>query len=411
MYPQQHNPSCRLMEVIINQRSVDAIPPLPPREQQKASMSLIGNSVGTPSRRSKTANPRRFSFWRLIRRTIFIGFIVVVVGAGWFFLTPSGNEYRYMLADSIITTQHREWAKYIIGEKGLKQRVALYVAQFEEMGVEKDTHTIQTPSEGAGTVDEDGYKLTSIEEVDGNGYHGYLLTVRDPKKIRLVVPNKRGRGEKVSSMVTRTGAIAGVNAGGFSDPNWRGNGFKPIGLVISQGQVYYNGLGSKTNVQIVGIDKSGKMLAGSYSIQELIDLGISEAVSFSPRIIVNGKGLIPNRKQGWGVAPRTVMGQREDGAILFLMIDGRQPGYSIGATLYDAQEILLEHGAVIAANLDGGSSTVLVDNHGDILNKPSSSSGERYLPTAFLVFDEPETIEVPNIWAGLKPSEIDAGKW
>jgi exopolysaccharide biosynthesis protein len=335
----------------------------------------------------------------------------MVVGAGWFFLTPSGNEYRYMLADSIITTQHREWAKYIIGEKGLKQRVALYVAQFEEMGVEKDTHTIQTPSKGVGSADEDEYKLTSIEEVDGNGYHGYLLTVRDPKKIRLVVPIKRGRGEKVSSMVTRTGAIAGVNAGGFSDPNWRGNGFKPIGLVISQGQVFYNGLGSKTNVQIVGIDRSGKMLAGSYSIQELIDLGISEAVSFSPRIIVNGKGLIPNRKQGWGVAPRTVMGQREDGAILFLMIDGRQPGYSIGATLYDAQEILLEHGAVIAANLDGGSSTVLVDNHGDILNKPSSSSGERYLPTAFLVFDEPETIEVPNIWAGLKPSEIDAGKW
>ncbi len=332
--------------------------------------------------------------------------------AGWFFLTPSGNEYRYMLADSLITTQHREWAKYIIGEKALRERVALYVKQFEEMGEERDTHTIpQGQDQDVPPAAEEPQKLASIEEVDGEGYHGYLLTVTDPKKIRLVVPNKRGRGEKVSSMVKRTGAIAGVNAGGFSDPNWKGNGFKPIGLVISQGKIYYNGLGSKNSVQIVGIDKNGKMLAGKYSIDELMDLGISEAVSFSPRIIVNGKGLIPSRSQGWGIAPRSVMGQREDGAILFLLIDGRQPGYSIGATLYDAQEIMLEHGAVIAANLDGGSSTVLVTENGEIVNKPSSKSGERYLPTAFLVFEDPGAVEIPNIWAGLKPSEIDAGKW
>ncbi len=340
------------------------------------------------------------------------GFILSALLAVWFFLTPSGKEYRYMLADSLITTQHREWAKYVIGEKALRERVALYVRQFEEMGEERDTHTIPVQSvQGGSEAEEETQPLTSVEEVDGDGYHGYLLTVRDPQKIRLVVPNKRGRGEKVSSMVKRTGAVAGVNAGGFSDPNWKGNGFKPIGLVISQGKIFYNGLGSKKSVQIVGIDKNGKMLAGKYSIDELMDLGISEAVSFSPRIIVNGKGLIPNRAQGWGVAPRTVMGQREDGAILFLMIDGRQPGYSLGATLYDAQEILLEHGAVIAANLDGGSSTVLVTENGEIVNKPSSSSGERYLPTGFLVFEDPAGVVVPNIWAGMKPSEIDAGKW
>nr|WP_239616473.1 phosphodiester glycosidase family protein [Cohnella mopanensis] len=341
------------------------------------------------------------------------GFTFALLFSGWFFLTPSGNEYRYMLADSLITTQHREWAKYIIGEKALKERIALYVNQFEEMGEERDTHTINgnSPEDGLNQGESDSDKLTSIEEVDGEGFHGYLLSVKDPKKIRLVVPNKRGRGEKVTSMVKRTGAIAGVNAGGFSDPNWRGNGFKPIGLVISNGKILYNGLGDNNSVQIVGLDKNGKMLAGKYSVKELMELGIAEAVSFSPRIIVNGKGLIPNRSQGWGVAPRTVMAQREDGTIMFLLIDGRQPGYSIGATLYDAQEILLEHGAVIAANLDGGSSTVLVTENGDIVNKPSSSSGERYLPTGFLVFEDPDAVEVPNIWAGLKPSEIDAGKW
>ncbi|WP_373692328.1 phosphodiester glycosidase family protein [Cohnella silvisoli] len=385
---------------------------LPPRASTATSNSINANPKASSSRPNKVLRPKKKSgLWRFIKGVFWTGFILVLLFAGWFYFTPSGKEYRYILADSIITTQHREWAKYIIGEKALRERVALYVKEFDQMGDERDTHTIPANADHGGSGDEDSKKLTSVEEVDGKGYHGYLLTVRDPKKIRLVVPQKRGRGEKVSSMVKRTGAIAGVNAGGFSDPNWRGNGFKPIGLVISHGKIYYNGLGSKKSVQIVGIDKNGKMLAGKYSIDELMDLGISEAVSFSPRIIVNGKGLIPNRSEGWGVAPRTVMGQREDGSILFLMIDGRQPGYSIGATLYDAQEILLEHGAVIAANLDGGSSTVLVDEKGEIVNKPSSSSGERYLPTGFLVFDNPDSVDVPNIWAGLTPSEIDAGKW
>ncbi|WP_276355322.1 phosphodiester glycosidase family protein [Cohnella caldifontis] len=363
-------------------------PPLPPRNARKR---------------------RKSGFLRFVRRLFWTGVLACVLFAGWFYLTPSGKTFRDMVADTIITTQHREWAKYIIGEKNLRERVAAYQSRFDQMGEERDTHRIVV-TEQSGPVKAD-LPLTSVEEVSGKGYHGYLLSVRDPKKIRLVVPQKRGRGEKVSSMVKRTGALYGVNAGGFADPNWKGNGFQPIGVVICQGQVYYDGLGSNKSTQIVGLDRNGKMVAGRYTLKELMDLGISEGVTFSPRIIVNGKGLIKNRGEGWGIAPRSVMAQKEDGTVMFLLIDGRQPGYSIGATLYDAQEILLEHGAVIAANLDGGSSTVLVNGDGEVVNKPSSAHGERYLPTAFLVFDDPSSVQVPNIWAGLKPSDIDPGKW
>ncbi|MFD2330364.1 phosphodiester glycosidase family protein [Cohnella sp. GCM10020058] len=334
--------------------------------------------------------------------------------AVWFFVTPSGTSVRYRMADVIITTQHREYAKYLIGDAGLKERVAAYAEQFKDMGEEKDTHEIALPADDAHENESSATEpLTSIEEVDGKGFHGYLLTVSDPTKIRLVVPAKAGKGEKVPSMVKRTGAIAGVNAGGFADPNWQGNGFQPIGLVITQGKIYYNGLDSKNgSTQIVGLDKNGKMIAGHYSVKELMDLGISEAVSFEPRIIVNGKGLIKNHANGWGIAPRSVMGQRADGKILFLIIDGRQIGYSIGADLYDCQQIMLEHGAVIAANLDGGSSTVLVKEGGELVNKPSSKGeGGRYLPTAFLVFNDPASVDVPNVWAGLTPQDIDPSRW
>lgn len=87
---------------------------------------------------------------------------------------------------------------------------------------------------------------------------------------------------------------------------------------------------------------------------------------------------------GWGVGPRTAIGQRKDGTVLFLVIDGRQPGYSVGATLRDIQNILFEEGAVIAANLDGGSSSTLFFN-GKVINKPADLLGERMIPTAFIV--------------------------
>lgn len=43
------------------------------------------------------------------------------------------------------------------------------------------------------------------------------------------------------------------------------------------------------------------MIAGNYSLNELSDLGVQEAVSFQPRLIVNGKGLIKNAAEGWGL--------------------------------------------------------------------------------------------------------------
>lgn len=42
------------------------------------------------------------------------------------------------------------------------------------------------------------------------------------------------------------------------------------------------------------------MIAGNYSLEELSKLEVQEAVSFQPRIIVNGKGLIKNAAEGWG---------------------------------------------------------------------------------------------------------------
>ncbi|MCC2684628.1 MAG: hypothetical protein K0R75_1527 [Paenibacillaceae bacterium] len=371
-----------------------------------------GSATPLPTRRNPKRRKRGW-FGILVRYVAVLILMFVSLFSLWFFFTDSGTSLRYLMADTIISTQHRSWAKYLIGQKGLDNRVQQIWDQFDEWAEIREVEPISIPTEQvtvAIPVVEKEKQPVEIEPIEGKGFKGYLLKVHDPKKVRIAVPNRVGKGEKVSSMVKRLGAIAGVNGGGFIDPEWMGNGFQPDGIVISDGKIFYNDSGMTTKQHIVGIGSDGRMIAGKYSANELLKMGVKEAVSFAPQFIVNGEGLVKNAADGWGIAPRTCMAQTEDGTILFAIIDGRQPGHSIGATLYDVQNVFLEHGAVIAANLDGGSSTVLV--HDDkIVNRPASEYGERYLPTAWLVFEHPEQADIKNIWAGLDISKIDPSKW
>lgn len=325
-----------------------------------------------------------------------------MLGAGgWFYLTPSGSDIRYMMADTLISSQHRYLAKYLIGQEELNDRVAEYMKRFDEMGEIKDEHNVALASHPASDV--------QIEQISTAKFKGFIMYVHDPKMIRVATTSVVGSGETVLSMVKRTGAIAGVNGGAFDDPEWDGNGFKPAGIVMSGGKVLYKGDGMSAPVNVVGIDRDGLMVAGRYKPSQLLDMGVTDAVTFQPKFIVNGKGLIKNQADGWGIAPRTVMAQQKDGTIMFVVIDGRQPGYSVGATLYDIQKILLQKGAVTAANLDGGSSTVLVKDD-QVVNKPSSKYGMRYLPSAFLVFDHPEQFDSGNIWDGIDMQHFDSSQ-
>ncbi|MCZ8516107.1 phosphodiester glycosidase family protein [Paenibacillus filicis] len=347
----------------------------------------------TPGRKPKRRKHRIFGYIAIMMLLTSLG------GVLWFYFTESGTNLRYTLADTLITTQHRDYAKYLIGQDQLNRRVDDYLKKFDAMGLEKDNHNIQISPLSNNTV--------QVEQVTGKKFKGYLMYVHNPKMIRVVTTNIVGQGEQILSMVKRTGALAGVNGGAFDDPNYDGNGFKPAGIVMSGGKLLYSDVGMGDPVNVVGIDRNGVMVAGRYKPSELLRIGVKDAVTFQPRFIVNGKGLVKNEADGWGIAPRTCMAQSKDGTIMFLVIDGRQPGYSIGATLYDAQQLLLEKGAVTAANLDGGSSSVLVKDN-QLVNRSSSSYGMRYLPTAFLVFDHPDQVEVPNVWAGIDMNHFNS---
>ncbi|GCL68942.1 exopolysaccharide biosynthesis protein [Veillonella tobetsuensis] len=229
-------------------------------------------------------------------------------------------------------------------------------------------------------------KDLKLEKIESSRYVGYVLEIPDPRRIQVATAaNIQEKGDTTSNIAKMNGAVAAINGGGFHDPNGTGTGRLPYGFILHDGEyIIGKDVGLSESVDFIGFSKSGNLIAGNYDKTELADMKAMEGITFGPPLIVDGKKMITDGDGGWGVGPRTAIGQRKDGTVLFVVIDGRQPGYSIGATLRDVQDVLYEKGAYIAANLDGGSSSTLYLN-GKVVNKPADLLGERMIPTAFIV--------------------------
>lgn len=231
----------------------------------------------------------------------------------------------------------------------------------------------------------DGIELI---ELKGDTYKGRLIIVNDPSRVYLATPeagfNNSIGGTKLEDLVARDGAIAGINGGGFEDPNGTGNGSIPMGYVIENGVLTYGNLSDRDSV--VGFDSNNKLIVGFMTAQEALSNDIQNGLCFSlgttGALIINGTP-VNIIGTGGGLNPRTSIGQRADGAVLLLSIDGRQ-AHSLGASYDDLIKIFLEYGAVNAGNLDGGSSSLMVYED-EIVSVTSSLYGSRRLPTAFLV--------------------------
>jgi exopolysaccharide biosynthesis protein len=184
-----------------------------------------------------------------------------------------------------------------------------------------------------------------------------------------------------------------VNAGGFVDNNGLSNGSVPLGLVVRDGTILFGD--AYTRYNIVGLDGEGKLLVGTMTAQDALDQGMKYGVSFvthdgiASSLIINGE--IQTQNLGVGVNPRTAIGQREDGALLLLVLDGRS-SKTLGATVENVVDIMLQYGAINAGNLDGGSSSVMVYD-GEIINNCASVTGPRSIPTGFIVLGEEDGVD------------------
>lgn len=228
----------------------------------------------------------------------------------------------------------------------------------------------------------------SIINIKDTNYIGKLMIVDNPARIQLALINEFGKndsGLKLSVLAEKYNAEAAITASGFQDYNGEGNGGVPTGVVVKNGKVLYND--GMQSFNIVGFDYNNRLITGEFTLADIKSNNIKDAVSFGPALIINGTATTIIGDGGWGIQPRSAIGQTVDGRVLLLEIDGRQPTYSLGTTIREVQNIMIKYGAINASNLDGGSSTVMYYD-GNIINKPCGplgSTGGRYLPTAFIV--------------------------
>ncbi len=227
------------------------------------------------------------------------------------------------------------------------------------------------------------YKLIGIE---GSNYKGHLVAIYDPSRISIATTKYlKSKGQFITTVAKDNDAIIMMNAGGFYDPDWNGNGALPHGTVIQNGKVVSDYTDANMGGGFIGFDKNNKLILGKMSKEQAIKKGLRDAIEFGPFLIINGKSAFVKGNGGWGIAPRTAIGQRKDGIVLFLVIDGRL-ATSLGADMSDLTEIMENYGAVNAANLDGGSSSELVIKN-KIVNTPVAAgpNGLRTMSTFWMV--------------------------
>ena len=338
-------------------------------------------SANGPSIRGRREKPKSRKALRIVGRVFavlgvfLLAVIVLVVGAVTVICKGPSSSAAEVFVNTVMETSA---AKFVARIYYSEDEVNAILRKYSVI----ETNEVTQPSLPFDPLDEKEKDEILVEEVVGSTFRGRMMIVRDPSRVRVAALSVYdGRpGKKVEDFYAESGAIAAINAGGFEDIGGVGNGGTPLGIVIRDSKLLYGSRSSTSTV--IGFDQNDVLVVGNMTGQQALDRGLRDAISFGPVFIVNGKA-VDITGNGGGLNPRTVIGQRADGAVLLLVIDGRQAS-SLGASYKDCAQIMLDYGAVNAANLDGGSSSMMMYN-GEILNVSASLYGSRRLPDAIIV--------------------------
>ena len=269
----------------------------------------------------------------IFKRILIVLCILAILGASSVGVLLYGpyDGFRNWLITTAMTTMTHQWIAYVFYSEDTINSV-LYSNRVDEIDEDTDVDAIVVGMQEQKTYaneyekqilekenKDDKYKII---EIKGKGYSGYLAAIYDPSKVHTLVTAKMGKsGQYLTTMAKANNAVVAINGGGFDDPNYNSNGANPLGVTYVKGKqmtsYYYAGAGG-----IIGFDTNDKLVLSSKCTAESAKaLNIRDCVTCGPFLIVNGKASSVVGNGGWGTAPRTAIGQRQDGIVLFLVID------------------------------------------------------------------------------------------
>jgi len=333
--------------------------------------------VAAPAQATKKKKKGSGLLGRIIRRFFLLLFTIVILVVAALVLvmnvvfngpSPAAQE---ILTMSLIEASATKWVPALfIGEERVAEIRENVSAELPDDFTDTTQVVIQKGSAISSTTDEwanypDGIK---IERYAGDTYNAHIMLIRDPEQVFMATSSEKFStavpGKRITEMMeANPNAIAAINAGAFFDDGTASSsvGSYPLGLVVSEGDTVWTS-GKQPGLEgFAGFNKDNILVVSKKNLsqKEAAELNIRDGCCFGPVLIMNGEVNMEAYNNNSGFNPRTAIGQRADGAVIFVCIDGRQAG-SLGGTYGDIIDIMVEYGAVNACNMDGGSSSVMM---------------------------------------------------
>ena len=355
--------------------------------------------------------PQKLTVGKIIKRTLLcigsfvLALVITVVTAAAVIAHGPSKTMRNLLVLSAKQASATKWIPELFLDKATVDQIVE-----DSKKVTVDTLDITDVS---GKEDEWDNAIDGMlyYDISRPTFKAYMLIVKDPTRLSVGVATENFAtskgGARFYEIASKYNAVALINAGEFADIGGVGNGAQPIGITYSGGKLVWND--GNTNRTYIGFDKNNNLIVSEgMTAQRAEELGIRDMVAFqNNNVLIErvGDQVKVNYKSGdKGTAQRTAIGQRADGSVILLVTDGRTAS-SLGATPNDVISVMLEYGAVTAAMLDGGSSSMMYyDNYIEklgvdastldqyqkmgLLNKYKAFVTPRRMPTYFIVLPE-----------------------
>lgn len=400
------------------------IPPVvysTPRKKKTDSARTVYRAYAKANSARKK-DPNRITVGMIVRRTlislatVLVLFVYAVFALCNTIANGPSQTVRNLLVLSALQASATKWVPGLFLEEEVVEQI-LSDSQIINTDVISLEDYASSLNDSAGSADSetvndewaDAQDGMLFEVISGSTYKAYVLIVKDPSRVYVGTSSDYQSGQvgaRIFDITARDNAVAAINGGEFYDAGGQGTGDNPIGLTYSLGKCVWNDGYKRT---FIGFDSNNQMVVSeNMTYQEAEALGIRDAVSFQ-----TGNVLIDHDEENihlyyadsnTGTAQRTAIGQRADGAVILLVTDGRTAS-SLGATHNDVIDIMVSYGAVTAAMLDGGSSSMMyyedyytkynmdsatLDQYQikGLVNKYKAFTYPRRIPTYFMVAKE-----------------------
>ena len=345
------------------------------------------------SRRNREEIKKKNKFKSIVFYIIFTVLFTIITAPFILVYGPFKNAKKTFIGTAM-ESMHYQWiATMFLSQDKINEilEINTEVEEVVEETEKQDSSFIDIPKRKDDTIE-----LQELGD-ENKKLKGYALIIKDPTRVKIGVSSKLAerKGETVSEIAERYDAVAAINGGYFTDEEgaekWTSNGGIPVKFLMSEGNII-NDINHDEETLILAITKEGKMLVGETTVNELLEKkerqedNVVEAMGYEVTLIKGGKKCNLKNCHVTGSAPRTLIGQREDGAIVMVVLnsDSDLPGERLCATMTECQKLMSDLGCYNAINLDGGKSTTMYLN-GDIINNPSYSLGERQISSGFIV--------------------------